>query len=260
MEEMEAEMNVEEVELDEADMAPDAGDAASEARERQRAMEHPLHNIPDPAPGAQAACFIPGDHNMTFVLGDEIKAVGVLSNGGSSVFHVWGAMGSLNNAETFGTYLQNFSYAFVNRTLLPGEETSFLYAFSPYERLEAKSYRVAITVFYEDMGAAQSAHSSRTMKFANTVLNETIELVESAGGVDNTLFYTVLFTLIAGVIGGMAAYKFVFANMRKSSRGGSATETGTQDVADSEWIDEHLKMKGAPTTAAPSAAAASGEE
>uniref|UniRef100_A0A7S1EQE6 Signal sequence receptor subunit alpha n=1 Tax=Timspurckia oligopyrenoides TaxID=708627 RepID=A0A7S1EQE6_9RHOD len=228
-----------------------------EAKSSGKALDpqHPLTNMPPPAEGVEAGGIFKSGKNDGFVLGKEIDVLGVISYSKNEfdtnlgMMHVWGVLGSLNDVNEFGKYVQNFTYSVVNRSLMPGEESSFEYKVIPYERLEAKEYRMCLSVFYEEVtatGTSKQAPNGGPLLHASTVLNVTVRLNESESGIiDNRVFYGLLLTGIALAIGVGLSVNLIKSWMkkRKGKKSTKSVEMGTKDVADNEWLQTHLSMK-----------------
>eukprot|EP00184_Porphyridium_aerugineum_P006605 CAMPEP_0184699438 /NCGR_PEP_ID=MMETSP0313-20130426/5707_1 /TAXON_ID=2792 /ORGANISM="Porphyridium aerugineum, Strain SAG 1380-2" /LENGTH=326 /DNA_ID=CAMNT_0027158531 /DNA_START=165 /DNA_END=1148 /DNA_ORIENTATION=- len=240
----------------ELDMAAEAAQAKVKAgldSSSQANQFHPLTNIPPPAKGSRSTYFVSnkyrvkaeGDSKFRFVMGKEVSVLGGLYNPGPTNFVIYGVMGSLNHGNQFSKYIQNFSYIPVNRSLAAGEESSFEYSFTPYERLEAQDYFVSLTVFYEDLGYASEDGTQRTGMgpHANTFFNETVLLAEGESEIDNRIFYSATLVTAVMLLVGILSWKTIMSYYRRRSRStGANVEKGTKRVVDNEWLDQHQKV------------------
>ncbi|KAA8494447.1 Translocon-associated protein subunit alpha [Porphyridium purpureum] len=233
--------------------------AQKEKMKRQMSRAHPLTDMPDSMDGVVSAFMIEGDGRTgtqaqpadadaavpVFVMGKESKIVGALSNSGPLPIHVGGVMGSLSNKADFTNYIQNYTYEFVNRTLFPGEQTSFVYAFKPYERLEATEYILAISVFYDSLEVVQEMLQPAGLH-SQTFFNQTVSMLERESAIDNRVFYILLVVitvvLIAVILSWTTISKMI-RNQRKKRGAPVAKETGTRVVADDAWLASHKELQ-----------------
>lgn len=218
----------------------DGGDAMDEDADAARMHEgkHMLTDMPASARDVSiAAKFVEGlGDDATLTLGKGVRVLVGLANGGRSTYHVWGMQGSLNLADKFGTYVQNFSYTGVNRTVPAGSELSMAYAFTPNERLDTRPFQMALSVFYE----AQSPGGDALRGHSTTFYNATVSTRAGPQSINNTAFLalTALFVIACG---GVIAFLLAPAAERDAKRPGvEGTETASK--GDSDWLEEHSRM------------------
>lgn len=217
-----------EEEDDEADALDEDADSA-----RLHADRHPLTDMPLPANDVLVAhTFIKGlDSSTVVTLGKTCKTLVAFANGGKGLYHVWGVTGSLNMEHAFKVYVQNFTYAMVNKTVPAQSELSFSYEFTPNEHLDTRPFQLALTVFYEAQGATGNAirgHSS-------TFYNATVGTVPGHQSISNGLFVVIVLVLVGAAVAGY----FVLKNTEARKE---TVETGTVNTSKNEWLEEHQTM------------------
>lgn len=168
----------------------------------------------------------------TVTLGEPIRALIAFRNGGRSRYHIWGVMGSLNMDHQFSIFVQNFTYGVVNKTVGSGGEMSFSYSFTPNERLDTRSFQLALSVFYE----AQSSSGNAIRGHSTTFFNSTVGTKPGAQSMSNGAFLLIVFVSIAAAVG---AYLFFRNQEEKKSSGG---EAGTEASKENEWLEDHHHM------------------
>lgn len=216
----------------------DGGDAMDEDADSARMHEGKfmLTDMPPPARDVSiAAKFVEGlGDDETLTLGKGVRVLVGMANGGRSTYHVWGMQGSLSLADSFGTYVQNFSYTGVNRTVPAGEELSMSYAFTPNERLDTRSFQMALSVFYE----AQSPGGDALRGHSTTFYNATLATRAGPQSINNTAFLvlTALFVIACGCV-----IAFLLAPTAEPTKrpAGEGVETAKDD---SDWLEEHSRM------------------
>lgn len=214
---------------DEADAHDEEADSA-----RFNSDKHPLTDMPPAAKDVQVGyAFTVGlDDSAVLTLGQEANTVIAFANGGRSLYHVWGVMGSLNMANYYNSFVQNFTYTVVNKTVSPDNELSFSYAFTPNERLDVRSFQLSLSVFYEAQGSTGNvirAHST-------TFYNATIETQPGPGSMSNGVFMLITFVLIGA---GVGAY---FVMKSTQTKNVTAPEMGTSSTSKNEWLEEHNNL------------------
>lgn len=169
----------------------------------------------------------------TVVAGDPIKTIVAFSNEGRLRYHVWGVIASLNNDKMFDIYVQNFSYAIVNKTVEAGDELSFSYEFTPNARLDIRPFSLAITMFYE----AQSSIGNAIRGHSTTFYNSTVVTAPGTQSMSNNMFLLCFFVGVAAAVGAW----FVWKNL-ETATSKETVEMGTSDGSKNEWLEEHHNM------------------
>lgn len=220
---------------DDADAHDEDADSARLDQERR----HPLTNLPPPADdvdiahaftvGPNAAKKIDAD---VLTLGEQVKAAIAFASTGRSKYHVWGVMGSINMENKFSTYVQNFTYSAVNKTVAPQSELSFSYRFTPNERLDPRSFQLALTVFYEAQG-----HTGNAIRgHSTTFFNSTVATVAGPETMSNGLFLFILAFSVAAAAAAIYAYR----NMEGAKP--ASAEMGTEESSKNEWLEDHHNL------------------
>jgi translocon-associated protein subunit alpha len=135
----------------------------------QRQMVHPLTDMPEASPDIDSVVVIPKWNAGEMPIGEAVSAVVGLVNNGEEAVQVAFIMGSINSPFDFNFHVQNFSLLPINVTLDAGEERTFEYKFMPHPSLDPIELRVALTIFYEELGQ----HS-----FSTTFYNESVTFIE----------------------------------------------------------------------------------
>lgn len=232
---------VEEEAEDEEDVDADALDEDADSARYDPTRRHPLSDLPPPSSDVSVGhSFVTGmsvdngTSRSVVVLGEPIKSVIGFANNGRTALHVWGVMGSLNHDNRFSVYVQNFSYAVVNKTVFSGEELSLSYEFTPNAHLDIRPFQLAITMFYE----AQSSSGNAIRGHSTTFFNSTIVTKPGSGTMSNGLFMLFFFIAIAAAF---AAW-YVWKNLESSAQKVEAVETGTSESSKNEWLEEHHNL------------------
>ncbi|EIE23258.1 hypothetical protein COCSUDRAFT_53555 [Coccomyxa subellipsoidea C-169] len=153
-------------------------------------QSHPLTDIPAPLEGLQTVFWLPEYPEKQFPAGALVEAVVGVHNNAKERVNVTAIVGSLNNAQAFHQFYQNFTYQPQVAVVSPGEEASLSYYFSPDESFPPREFQVALTVFYNTPAGS----------FASTFFNETIDIVEVPPLIDVQGIF-----LLAALLGLLAA-------------------------------------------------------
>lgn len=219
----------------------DGGDAMDEDADAARLHpdKHPLTNLPESASDVLVAhTFVTGglkDGKSVLTLGEEVRVLVALANGGKSMYHVWGMMGSLNMAGKFSMYVQNFSYSSVNASVQSGEELSLQYSFKPNERLDTRKFQLALTMFYE----AQSSDGSALRGHSTTFFNSTVDTLPGPQAVSNTVFLALVALFIAA---SFAAIAFLVSSSSDSTEKSVSSKQASSEQTESDWLEEHRNV------------------
>lgn len=218
----------EEEEDDDADALDEEADSARFDSDR-----HPLSDMPPPSTDVMVAHAFTKCLNATesLILGDTCKTLVAFANSGRGKYHVWGVMGSLNMNHKFAIHVQNFTYGVVNKTVPSGGELSFSYEFTPNERLDIRSFQLALSVFYEARGTSGNAIRGHSTTFYNA----TVTTEPGPQSMSNGVFMAIFVAAIGAAIG--AAFVFRTTEAKKE-----AVEMGTVESSKNEWLEEHQAM------------------
>lgn len=215
------------------------GDADASRFDHTDPSVFPLTDMAEPAKDAEFGyAFDKGlSDGVTLTLGQKVRAVIGVFNGGRSKLHVWGVMGSLNMPHDFGQYVQNFTYGVVNSTVGAGGEMSFEFAFTPNERLDTREFVMALSVFYE----AQGASGNVIRAHATTFLNQTVTAVAGPQAVGNTLFMFLLLGAIAAATGA-GYYAKSLSDEKKTPTASSEPSDKSKAGGNDNWLEGHNTM------------------
>jgi len=173
-----------------------------------------------------------------FISGDPVEILILLSNSGENTFNISYVFASIRHPYDFRYHLQNFTAKEFNQLLLPHEQISLSYFFTP-DFFEERDYGFTAQVFYFDQEQDQD--------FVSNIFNGTVSLAEPDPTFDvQTLFTYVLIITVLGLIG-FAGYKVAqsYGYVRKSKGGrreGTRVEYGTgnraaaADASQNEWL------------------------
>lgn len=189
-------------------------------------------------------------------LGKTIQTYVGLSNRDARAYRVTGVAGSLNRVEGFRTYVQNLTATPFNRTVEPGSEASFSYAFSLNDRLDVRPYRLALTVFYQRASMATGS-ASASARHSATFYNATISAVDNSSVVDSRTFAIGAVVLLGGIAAAVAAIRGSDSDGDAHAAAGTSAKTPVEmgtasgDTGDDEdeWLSEHRVMRGAQKVA-----------
>ena len=136
-----------------------------------------LAHIPSQIPGVEVYHTFPGiSHPQQVVAGEDVTALFTVRNNYNATISVTYASGSIMSPQDFNLKLDNFTAAAYHQTLKPGAEQSFEYMFRTHESMPNRDFRVALTVFYNDL--------SSFLGHATTFFNSTVEIVEAQHAID----------------------------------------------------------------------------
>ena len=134
---------------------------------------------------------------------------------------------SLNAPDDFSIYVQNFTEKFVNTTVYARSQQSLGYEFMPPPQLEATSFRLAVTVFYETLPDKE--------QFSATFYNNTLIITEPQSSWNmRTLFM---------YVGGFAIVALVLALVHRSLNR-SKSSSSVSSEGGNEWIPDYLASGG----------------
>lgn len=185
-------------------------------------------------------------------LGKDVEAFVALSNRDTRAYRVTAIAGSLNRAEAFRTYVQNFTVAPFNRTVEPGKELSLRYTFALNDRLDVRPYRLALTIFYQ-RAAVAAGNAPASARHSVTFYNATVSSIDTSSVVDSRTFAIGAVVVLGGIAAAVAAIRGSDSDGDAGSGGGKgssskpAVEMGTAsgDTADEDdWLTEHKVMRG----------------
>ncbi|KAK8796345.1 hypothetical protein WA171_004306 [Blastocystis sp. BT1] len=177
---------IEEPEEVDDDVSYDADEEEPMVMKAIRMPVHPLTDIPEPSSDIEVTYkFLTED----FPVAEPIRVIVNLKNTGVAVYNITNCMGSLNDANNFAVYHQNFTERNFNSTLYPGYEMNFLYVFGLYNFIDPQEYQMALTIFYE----------TDSDYYATTFFNETVEVVDHSSVWDIRLI-SIVAMLVVGVM------------------------------------------------------------
>eukprot|EP00170_Pyropia_yezoensis_P002054 contig_8754_g2058 len=202
-----AEKSLEEEIAAEIEAEAEEDDGVLTAVDEEEDHGHLLTAMPSPAALVDVAYVMPGRQDDDVVsLGKTIQTYVGLSNRDARAYRVTGVAGSLNRVEGFRLYVQNLTVTPFNRTVEPGSEASFSYAFSLNDRLDVRPYRLALTIFYQRASmAARNAPASA--RHSATFYNATISAVDNSSVVDSRTFAIGAVVVLGGIAAAVAAIR-----------------------------------------------------
>ncbi|KAK9903492.1 hypothetical protein WJX75_006931 [Coccomyxa subellipsoidea] len=217
-----------------------------------RGESHPLTDIPAPLEGVQTVFWLPEYPEKQFPAGSLVEAVVGVHNNANNPLNVTAIIGSLNNAQAFHQFYQNFSYQPQQAVVRPGEEASLSYYFMPDESFPPREFQVALTVFYNTPAGS----------FASTFFNETIDIVEVPPLIDVQgifLLAALLALLAAAVYGAKSGLEWYgILKPKKASRKSEVKKRTVAAGEENEWLkgtNFNQGVKKAPKSKAPVKAA-----
>ncbi|BDA50247.1 probable translocon-associated protein subunit alpha [Coccomyxa sp. Obi] len=193
-------------------------------------QSHPLSDLPAPLEGVQTVFWLPEYPEKQFPAGALVEAVVGLHNNANERLNITAIMGSLNNAQAFHQYFQNFTYQPQQAFVGPGEEAAVSYYFMPDESFPAREFQVALTVFYNTPSGT----------YSSTFFNQTIDIVEVPSFIDIQGLFLLLPLL--GLIAG-AAYlvksaleKYGILKPKKGTRKVEVKKRVAAAGEENEWL------------------------
>lgn len=185
--------------------------------------------LPDAHPHVSTVSIVPKFASLQVPLGETIEIVCGFRNRAAHPLNITRITGSLNFAQDFRYYIQNFSMMEFGNTLVPaGAEVSLAYPVRPDPQLEPRDFQIAATVWYEDPDTRDV--------YASTFFNSTVELLEAESTFDTSLLFGTVTAL--AVIGGLGFIVFRFLSSRKGSKRAPKLETGSKDVVEHDFISD----------------------
>jgi translocon-associated protein subunit alpha len=162
-------------------------------------------------------------------------------NKGEKEYTVQTLDASFRYPQDYSYHIQNFTGTQYDKTIKPGQEGSFIYAFHPHESYGGRPFGLTVMMFYKDGSGIQ---------YAAGVFNETVTFQEIEESFDGESFF--LYVLLGAVallaIFGLN-YKFNKSKFKKSSSK-PATETGTQgdkNNVDYDWLPKETTTFNKPS-------------
>jgi hypothetical protein len=124
-----------------------------------------------------------------------VTALITVRNTHSAAVNVTYISGSIANPSDFSILLDNFTIAAFHVPVKEHSERSFEYHLQTHANMPHRDFRIALTVFYEDM-AGKSKH-------ATTFFNQSVEVVEAEQLIDTEAF--ALFGTLAAILAAIGA-------------------------------------------------------
>ena len=155
-----------------------------------------LVQIPSEVPGIEVHHTFPGiSHPQQIVAGEDVTTLFTVRNTREQgPVNVTFISGSIANPLNYKVILDNFTVTAYRSRLDAGNEQSFEYTFRVHPAFPSREFRVALTVFYNDM--------STYLGHATTFFNQTIEVVEAEQLIDTQLLGLLGYLALAlGAIG-----------------------------------------------------------
>lgn len=155
-------------------------------------MNHPLTNMPPASEDVSVSFFYPGHdgHGSKLPVNDFVTVLCHFSNEGEAAMNISAAMGSLNVAQDFGMYVQNFSFKPYGMVVPPNEEVTLAYEFMMDPRLDTtQDYSMAHSIFYGKVENPEDWYTS-------TFFNSTVELYSTEPEVDMETIGLILMALV----------------------------------------------------------------
>ena len=156
-------------------------------------MQHPLTNMPPASEDVSVSFYYPthDGHGSKLPVNDIVTVLCHFSNEGDIAMNVSAAMGSLNLAQDFNVYVQNFSFKPFGLVVKPNEEITLAYEFIMDPRLDtSQDYSLAHSIFYSSVGNAEDWYTS-------TFFNSTVELYSTEPEVDAETIGMILIALLS---------------------------------------------------------------
>jgi hypothetical protein len=153
-----------------------------------------LTNIPEPLNSVGVAHTFPNLAQASqIVVGEKVTTVLSIRNELPSTLNVSYITGSINSARSYSIFLHNFT-TYPSNTVVPaGHEKSIEYNFATPQNMPPRQFRLALTVFYSEMGSPKM--------HAQTFFNSTIEVMEPERLIDTEalLLYATLLGIAAAL-------------------------------------------------------------
>ena len=127
---------------------------------------HPLTNPPGPSKDIETTFLYPelDKESLKLPIGKTSVVLCHVVNDGRINYNITAIMGSLNHPNSFGLFIQNYSYKQIGVVIKPGDEMTFQYEIEVHKDLENAQYNLAHILFYESDRSA----------FSTTFFNEVI--------------------------------------------------------------------------------------
>ena len=156
-------------------------------------MQHPLTNMPPASEDASVSFYYPDHdgHGSKLPVNDVVTVLCHFSNEGDAALNVSAAMGSLNLAQDFNVFVQNFSFKPFGLVVPPNEEITLAYEFIMDPRLDtSQDYSMAHSIFYGRVDNPEDWYTS-------TFFNSTVELYSTEPEVDAETIGLILLALLS---------------------------------------------------------------
>jgi heme-degrading monooxygenase HmoA len=158
-----------------------AGSASAQVRASMPSARQLMAHIPSEAPGVEVHHLFPGvAHPQHMVAGEDVTALLTIRNArAKGAINVTWAGGTITTPADFRVKLDNFTVTAFRTQIDAGSEHSFEYRFRTHPAMPSREFRVALTVFYNDL--------STLLGHAATFFNQTVDIVEAEGFIDTQL-------------------------------------------------------------------------
>ena len=114
---------------------------------------------------------------------------------GAAAVEVLSLTGALVHPMDFRVVLQNYSAAEYRSTVLPGEQATFHFSFTPDKALQPREFGLTTALLYTVASAP----------FASRAYNGSVEILEAKGAVSGEFLFLLLLGAGAVALAGMAA-------------------------------------------------------
>lgn len=163
-----------------------------------------MTNIPQPLQDVTIAQTFPNLAQASqIVVGEEVTTLITLRNEQAANINVTYITGSINSDKLFNIYLHNFTTRPYFSVVPQDGEQSFEFRFATPVNMPARQFRLAMTVFYEQVGPQPVHHAA-------TFFNSTVEVIEPERLIDTEALGLYLTLLgIAAAIGARCCSRFL---------------------------------------------------
>lgn len=215
------------IETDDGDTTTEE-EGALEEKEEEEEDDRPLKASPD----CESNILFTAPTSTDFPAGEIVRFLVGFVNKGKKEFYVENMEASFRYPQDYSYHIQNFSMVDYDRTVEPGREATFSYAFTPSETFSARPFGLTVNLNYRDTDGNS---------FQDAVYNDTVNIVEKDEGFDGETFFLYVFLAAAAVLLLVLAHQFLGSfGKKRLSKPKPVIETGTQNKGDVDydWLPE----------------------
>jgi hypothetical protein len=167
----------------------------------------------------QVNILFPNHPTQKFPIGEEVTLLASFNNNGEKNFNISKISANLRSPFDYNYYIQNFTTKSASAVVGPNSQATLAYSFTPAKELEALEFWLSASVDYTREDGRQ---------FTHTLVNGTVELIESSS---NSASQLVMYVLVLAGLGGVG---WLFT---QGSAAGTITNSATTATKYSDEVE-----------------------